>query len=79
MAGRVAGKGITLTGAGSGRGPAFAHGFAREGALVGVLGISNDAVAPLWAQLDYDWPERDDRRGNGDDLVIAVCIDLASF
>ncbi len=43
MAGRVAGKAIILTGAGSGMGRAFALGLAREGATVGVLDISDDA------------------------------------
>lgn len=43
MTGRVAGKGIVITGAGSGMGRAFARGLAREGATVGVL--DRDAAA----------------------------------
>lgn len=37
MSGRVDGKAIIITGAGSGMGRAFALGLAREGAVVGVL------------------------------------------
>ncbi len=37
MAGRVQGKAIIITGAGSGMGRAFALGLAREGATIGVL------------------------------------------
>ena len=37
MAGRVAGKAVVITGAGSGMGRAFALGLAREGAVIGVL------------------------------------------
>jgi len=37
VTGRVAGKGIVITGAGSGMGRAFALGLAREGATVGIL------------------------------------------
>ncbi len=43
MTGRVAGKGIVITGAGSGMGRAFALGLAREGASIGVL--DRDAAA----------------------------------
>ena len=51
MAGRVAGKAIILTGAGSGMGRAFALGLAREGATVGVLDISEDALARVCDEL----------------------------
>jgi meso-butanediol dehydrogenase/(S,S)-butanediol dehydrogenase/diacetyl reductase len=44
MPGRVAGKGIVITGAGSGMGRAFAFGLAREGASVGVLDVNRDAA-----------------------------------
>ena len=44
MAGRLAGKAVILTGAGSGMGRAFALGLAREGATIGVLDIDDDAV-----------------------------------
>ena len=43
MSGRVAGKAIIVTGAGSGMGRAFVNRMAREGATVGVL--DRDAVA----------------------------------
>jgi meso-butanediol dehydrogenase/(S,S)-butanediol dehydrogenase/diacetyl reductase len=65
MAGRLAGKAIIVTGAGSGMGRAFAMGLAREGATVGVLDVNEDAVrivcdevraqsleaVPLWADV----------------------------
>src|SRR5215813_11533454 len=44
MPGRVEGKGIVITGAGSGIGRAFALGLAREGASVGVLDVNADAA-----------------------------------
>ena len=44
MPGRVAGKGIVVTGAGSGMGRAFALALAGEGAVIGVL-IDRDAGA----------------------------------
>ena len=44
MPGRVAGKGIVITGAGSGMGRAFALGLAREGASIGVLDVNHDAA-----------------------------------
>jgi meso-butanediol dehydrogenase / (S,S)-butanediol dehydrogenase / diacetyl reductase len=43
MSGRVAGKGVVITGAGSGMGRVFALGLAAEGATVGVL--DRDAAA----------------------------------
>lgn len=51
MAGRVAGKAIILTGAGSGMGRAFALGLAREGAMIGVLDISDDAAHRVCDEL----------------------------
>jgi meso-butanediol dehydrogenase/(S,S)-butanediol dehydrogenase/diacetyl reductase len=51
MAGRVAGKAIILTGAGSGMGRAFALGLAREGATIGVLDINDDAVQRVCDEL----------------------------
>jgi meso-butanediol dehydrogenase / (S,S)-butanediol dehydrogenase / diacetyl reductase len=51
MAGRVAGKAIIVTGAGSGMGRAFALGLAREGAIVGVLDRNNDAAQMVCAEV----------------------------
>jgi meso-butanediol dehydrogenase/(S,S)-butanediol dehydrogenase/diacetyl reductase len=51
MAGRLAGKAIIVTGAGSGMGRAFAMGLAREGATVGVLDVNEDAVQIVCAEL----------------------------
>jgi NAD(P)-dependent dehydrogenase (short-subunit alcohol dehydrogenase family) len=44
MPGRVADKGMVITGAGSGMGRAFALGLAREGAIIGVLDVNQDAA-----------------------------------
>lgn len=44
MPGRVEGKAVIVTGAGSGMGRAFALGLAREGATVGVLDLRADAA-----------------------------------
>jgi meso-butanediol dehydrogenase / (S,S)-butanediol dehydrogenase / diacetyl reductase len=44
MPGRVADKGIVITGAGSGMGRAFALGLAREGAIIGVLDVNQEAA-----------------------------------
>ena len=49
--GRVAGKGIVITGAGSGMGRAFALGLAREGASVGVLDRDPDAAEAVAAAV----------------------------
>jgi meso-butanediol dehydrogenase/(S,S)-butanediol dehydrogenase/diacetyl reductase len=54
MAGRVAGKAIIVTGAGSGMGRAFARGLAREGATVGVLDLSKDAAHTVYEELTAD-------------------------
>lgn len=51
MAGRLAGKAIIVTGAGSGMGRAFAMGLAREGATVGVLDLSEDAAQMVCAEV----------------------------
>lgn len=51
MVGRVAGKGIVITGAGSGMGRAFAVGLAREGAAVGVLDRDPDAAERVCAEI----------------------------
>jgi meso-butanediol dehydrogenase/(S,S)-butanediol dehydrogenase/diacetyl reductase len=51
MAGRVDGKTILITGAGSGMGRAFALGLAREGAAVGVLDLSLEAAEGVVAEL----------------------------
>lgn len=51
MAGRVAGKAIIITGAGSGMGRAFAQGLAREEAIVGVLDLSKDAANAVCDEL----------------------------
>ncbi len=51
MAGRVAGKAIVITGAGSGMGRAFALGFAREGATVGVLDVNGTAAESVCADI----------------------------
>ena len=51
MAGRVAGKAIVISGAGSGMGRAFALGFAREGATVGVLDVNAGAADSVCADI----------------------------
>ena len=51
MSGRVEGKRIIITGAGSGMGRAFALGLAREGATVGVLDLAMDAAARVVDEL----------------------------
>jgi meso-butanediol dehydrogenase/(S,S)-butanediol dehydrogenase/diacetyl reductase len=51
MSGRVEGKRILITGAGSGMGRAFAIGLAREGAVVGVLDLNLAAAEGVVAEL----------------------------
>jgi meso-butanediol dehydrogenase/(S,S)-butanediol dehydrogenase/diacetyl reductase len=51
MSGRVKGKNIVITGAGSGMGRVFALGLAREGATVGVLDLRDDAAEAVCAEL----------------------------
>jgi len=51
MSGRVEGKAIIITGAGSGMGRAFALGLAREGATIGVLDLNLDAAQAVVAEL----------------------------
>jgi meso-butanediol dehydrogenase/(S,S)-butanediol dehydrogenase/diacetyl reductase len=54
MAGRVAGKRIVITGAGSGMGRAFALALAREGATVGVLDLNTDAAERVRDEIEAD-------------------------
>ena len=51
MPGRVEGKAIVISGAGSGMGRAFAIGLAREGATVGVLDLRVDAAQAVVDEL----------------------------
>jgi meso-butanediol dehydrogenase/(S,S)-butanediol dehydrogenase/diacetyl reductase len=51
MPGRVAGKNIIITGAGSGMGRTFALGLAAEGATVGVLDRRKDSVEAVCDEL----------------------------
>jgi meso-butanediol dehydrogenase/(S,S)-butanediol dehydrogenase/diacetyl reductase len=51
MTGRLSGRAIIVTGAGSGIGRAFAIGLAREGATVGVLDVSEDAAQQVSAEV----------------------------
>lgn len=51
MAGRVQGKAIAITGAGSGMGRAFAVGLAAEGATVGVLDIDPSAAEAVAGEI----------------------------
>src|SRR6476661_22037 len=52
--GRVAGKGIVITGAGSGMGRAFALGLAREGATVGILDRDPMAAERVRVEVEAD-------------------------
>lgn len=54
MSGRVQGKAIIVTGAGSGMGRAFAVGLAREGATVGVLDLRADAAKDVCDQISAE-------------------------
>jgi meso-butanediol dehydrogenase/(S,S)-butanediol dehydrogenase/diacetyl reductase len=54
MSGRVAGKNIIITGAGSGMGRAFALGLAREGATVGVVDVDAGAAERVVAELESE-------------------------
>jgi len=54
MPGRVEGKAIIVTGAGSGMGRAFARGLAREGATVGVLDVREEAAKAVCDELAGD-------------------------
>lgn len=51
MPGRVDGKAVIITGAGSGMGRVFALGLAREGATVGVLDLRADAAEAVAEEL----------------------------
>lgn len=51
MSGRVEGKAIIVTGAGSGMGKAFALGLAREGATVGVLDLDAGSAEAVCKEL----------------------------
>jgi meso-butanediol dehydrogenase / (S,S)-butanediol dehydrogenase / diacetyl reductase len=56
---RVAGKGIVVTGAGSGMGRAIARGLAAEGATVGVLDLDADAAHRVAGEIaDLAGPSR---------------------
>jgi meso-butanediol dehydrogenase/(S,S)-butanediol dehydrogenase/diacetyl reductase len=57
VAGRVAGKSIVITGAGSGMGRAFALALAREGATVGVLDLDGDAAQDVCDEIAGNGPE----------------------
>jgi meso-butanediol dehydrogenase / (S,S)-butanediol dehydrogenase / diacetyl reductase len=54
MTGRVAGKGIVITGAGSGMGRAFAVALAHEGATVGVLDLDATAARRVQVEIEAD-------------------------
>lgn len=51
MSGRVAGRSVIITGAGSGLGRAFALALAEEGATVGVLDVNEAAAATVCAEI----------------------------
>jgi meso-butanediol dehydrogenase / (S,S)-butanediol dehydrogenase / diacetyl reductase len=54
VSGRVAGKNIIVTGAGSGMGRAFARALAREGATVGVLDVHSEAARSVCEEIVND-------------------------
>lgn len=54
MAGRVDGKAIIVTGAGSGMGRSFALGLAKEGATVGVLDLRRDAAEAVVKEIEAE-------------------------
>jgi meso-butanediol dehydrogenase/(S,S)-butanediol dehydrogenase/diacetyl reductase len=54
MPGRVAGKNIIITGAGSGMGRAFVLGLAREGATLGVLDLREGAAQAVCDELEAE-------------------------
>lgn len=54
MAGRVEGKSVLITGAGSGMGRAFAEALAKEGASVGVLDLHPEAAAAVVSAIESD-------------------------
>lgn len=54
MAGRVDGRSIVITGAGSGMGRVFALGLAREGGTVGVLDLRQEAAEAVCAELSAE-------------------------
>jgi meso-butanediol dehydrogenase / (S,S)-butanediol dehydrogenase / diacetyl reductase len=54
VSGRVAGKNIIVTGAGSGMGRAFALALAREGATVGVLDVNAEAATSVCNEIVND-------------------------
>jgi meso-butanediol dehydrogenase / (S,S)-butanediol dehydrogenase / diacetyl reductase len=54
MSGRVDGKAIIITGAGSGMGRAFALGLGREGATIGVLDLNLAAAQAVVAELEAE-------------------------
>jgi meso-butanediol dehydrogenase/(S,S)-butanediol dehydrogenase/diacetyl reductase len=51
MSGRVEGKAIVITGAGSGMGRVFALGLAREGGTIGVLDLRKEAAQAVCDEL----------------------------
>ncbi|MFC5381553.1 SDR family NAD(P)-dependent oxidoreductase [Aquipuribacter nitratireducens] len=58
MTGRLDGRTVVVTGAGSGMGRAFAGAFVAEGAVVGVLDRSEDLARAACDDLDREHPGR---------------------
>jgi meso-butanediol dehydrogenase/(S,S)-butanediol dehydrogenase/diacetyl reductase len=52
VGGRVDGKAVVITGAGSGMGRAFARALASEGAIVGVLDVNEEAAQSVCDELE---------------------------